>query len=94
MTESPISKQGKFYHSADKGRIYNLGQKEIKAMTESGAPIDITFQVADIQTPLGSVRRLCQAGHRVVFEGENDGSYIEHIESGVVYLYIWKRDNT
>ena len=101
MNPSPMSKIGGFYHSANKGRIYNVGQRELQAVTESGAPISITFQVADIQTPLGSVKRLCQAGNRVVFEGENDGAYIEHIESGQripIYLedgqymiHLWSR---
>ena len=51
-------------------------------MTRTGANIDVTFQVAEVNTQLGSVRRLCQAGNRAAFEGENEGSYIEHIESG------------
>ena len=36
----------------------------------------MTFQAAPVSKPLGSVKRICAAGHRVVFDG--DGSYIEN----------------
>ena len=35
----------------------------------------MTFQAA-VSKPLGSVKRICAAGHRVVFD--EDGSYIEN----------------
>ena len=38
------------------------------------------MQVTDVQTPLMSVSRVCDEGHRVVFT--RDGGYIEHEESG------------
>ena len=34
----------------------------------------MTFQAAPVAKPLGSVKRICQAGHCVVFD--EDGSYI------------------
>ena len=64
----------------------NLGtttrdKKDIKALTEGGTNVDITFQIADhITQPLGSVRRLCEAGNRVVFD---DKSYIENKATGL-----------
>ena len=46
----------------------NIG-KDVKASTDGGTNVDITFQVADkITQPLGSVTRLCEAGNRVVFD--------------------------
>eukprot|EP00973_Karenia_brevis_P052565 7302161-Karenia_brevis.AAC.1 len=38
------------------------------------------FQVADVTKPLASVTRICQAGHRVVFD--SNGSFIEDKQSG------------
>ena len=40
----------------------------------------VTCQVAPVAQPLGSVKRMCQAGHRVVFDDE--GSYIENKWTG------------
>ena len=78
---SPMSKYQRFYQAANKTRIYNKGQKDIKAVTGNGTQVDMTFQVADqITQPLGSVRRLCEAGNRVVFDKE---SYIENKATGV-----------
>ena len=37
-------------------------------------------EVADVKRALGSVRRLCEKGNRVVFDPE--GSYIENVTSG------------
>ena len=78
---SPMSKYQKFYQAANKTRIYNKGQKDIKAVTGNGTSVDITFQIADqVTQPLGSVRRLCEAGNRVVFD--NDGSYVQDKKNG------------
>ena len=41
----------------------------------------MNLQVVDVTKPLGSVSRICAAGHRVVFD--NDGSYIEHKATGM-----------
>ena len=40
----------------------------------------MTFQLAAINKPLASVRRMCEAGNRVVFDEE--GSYIENKATG------------
>ena len=58
----------------------------------------MTFQVCDkINGPLGSVRRICEAGNRVVFDDEF--GYIENKQTGmktplekvqgVYYLNLW-----
>ena len=44
----------------------------------------MTFQAAPVSKPLGSVKRICAAGHRVVFE--EDGSYIENKTTGEVNM--------
>ena len=42
------------------------------------------FIVCDVSKALGSVSQMCQTGHRVVFNPpwDNEGSYIEHIDTG------------
>ena len=42
----------------------------------------MTCQVAPVARPLGSVRRMCQAGHRIVFDLE--GSYVENKMTGEI----------
>ena len=44
----------------------------------------MTFQAAPVSKPLGSVKRICVAGHRVVFD--EDGSYIENKTIGEVNM--------
>ncbi len=39
--------------------------------------VEMAFQVANVQTALGSVIRLCAAGKRVVFDDDEGGGYIE-----------------
>ena len=38
------------------------------------------IQIADVKKALGSVRRMCEAGNKVVFD--DDGSYIENKGTG------------
>ena len=40
----------------------------------------MTFQAAPVAKPLGSVKRICQAGHYVIFD--EDGSYIVNKATG------------
>ena len=49
-------------------------------MTKEGQKIGMDIQIADVKKPLGSVRKMCESGNRVVFD--EDGSYIEHKASG------------
>ena len=44
----------------------------------------MTFQAAPVSKPLGSVNRICAAGHRVVFD--EDGSYIEKRTTGEINM--------
>ncbi len=47
----------------------------MKGVTDESQEVGMAFQVAKVRGPLGSVRRNCEAGNRVVFHEE--GSYIE-----------------
>ena len=44
----------------------------------------MTFQAAPVSQPPGSVKSICAAGHRVVFD--EDGSYIENKSTGEVNM--------
>ena len=75
------SESGLTYQSATGEPIPNLGEKKLNLVTNGGDKRTMTMQVAKgIAKPLGSVSRICAAGHRVVFD--DDGSYIQHKETG------------
>ena len=75
------SESGLEYQSATGQPIRNLGEKTLNLMVTDGTMRRMTMQVAEkVSKPLGSVSRICAAGHRVVFD--DDGSYIEHKETG------------
>ena len=49
----------------------------------------MTLQVVDVKKALGSVRRMCEAGNKVVFDDE--GSYIENKRTGERAILIKER---
>ena len=54
--------------------------EDVKVRTKEGHKCVMKMQVTDVQKPLMSVSRICDAGHRVVFL--RDGGYIEHEKTG------------
>ena len=56
------------------------GGWELKGMTEEGDEVTMEVQIADVKRVLGSVRKICQAGNRVVFE--EGKSYIQNKRNG------------
>ncbi len=95
-----MSENGGYYTSASGGVVYNEGERDIKGVTEDGQEVGMTFQVTKFRGPLGSVRRICEAGNKVVFD--EDGSYTENkkpkkkiiIEKvkGVYVLKVWVKE--
>ena len=82
---TPASEAGVWYRSACGTRIFNEGEKTVRGYTSSGAYMDVTWQVADVTKPLGSVLRMMETGNRVMFEldeGKNTRGYIGHIATG------------
>jgi len=69
-----------FYRAANNTKIAIHGKKALRGYTNEGSEIGIGLQVADVKKALGSVRRMCEAGNRVVFDDE--GSYIENKGTG------------
>ena len=85
VTEYPIvetekSRSGACYASATGEPIPNLGEQKLPMATEEGSMRAMTFQAAPVAKPLGSVKRICQAGHYVIFDEE--GSYIMNKATG------------
>jgi len=80
VTESTASKRGVEYEVANGVTIPNEGEKRFEAMSEEEIKRKITAQVCDVNKALLSVKKVVQAGNRVVFDAS--GSYIEDLESG------------
>ena len=69
------SRRGVPYEVANGVRIPNLGEKEFQGYSEEGTVRSITTQVSEVNKGLLSVRKVVEAGNRVVFDSK--GSYIE-----------------
>ena len=74
ILETDKSRSGACYASATEEPIPSLGEQKLPFATEEGSMRAMTFQAAPVAKPLGSVKRICQAGHDVIFD--EDGSYI------------------
>ena len=102
IVEGECRKKGVEYEVADGTMIPNLGEKRFIAATENGVLRRMTAQVCEVNKPLLSVKRILQAGNRVVFDPE--GSYIEdkssgeimHLreEGGMFLLKLWAKKAT
>ena len=80
LRETEASKSGKFYRAANDTKIAIHGKKQLLGYTREGSQIGIDVQIADVMKALDSVRRICEVGHRVVFD--EDGSYVENKSTG------------
>ena len=79
-------RNGVTYRTASGHVLPNLGETVVSGVTGSGHPLSLTMQVAGVNKPLASVRKMCLAGNRVVFEDQGDtalGGYVQNIDSGV-----------
>ena len=64
------------YRAAKDKHIAIHGKKELHGYTPEGSRIRIDAQIVDVKKALRSVRRMCEAGNRVVFDEEE--SYVEN----------------
>lgn len=76
------AKAGVQYKVANGHRIDNLGEKKLSCKMVSGMRGSIIAQVGDVQKPLYSISQCVRAGHRVVFDEGQWGSYIENKKTG------------
>ena len=70
------------YASATGDPIPNLGEQLLPLLTSEGTLRAMTFQAAPVDRPLGSVKRMCDSGHSVVFDGPD--SYVLNKLTGEV----------
>ena len=68
------------YTMANGQKTSNKGEKHAQAVARDGHEIAFKAQVTDVHRPLMSVSRICDKGHRVVFESH--GGYIESLTTG------------
>ena len=97
--EGEAYRKGVQYEVARGTLIPNLGEKRFVAMGEGGQLRKMKAQVCEVNKALLSVKRVVQAGNRVVFDQE--GSYVEDTytgermplreEGGMYMLKLWVR---
>jgi len=80
--ESPESRRGENFQSATGEPIPNLGDIRLPMYLREGSVRGMVMKAAPVTKPLGSVKRICAAGHRVVFD--DDGSFIMNKTTGEV----------
>ena len=62
------SKVGVKYTAANGKAIYNEGSKTLVGKTKEGHKKKIEFEVADVNKPLASLRKIVKKGHRIVLK--------------------------
>ena len=77
IQETPESKAGLCYASATGNPIPNFGEQVLPLETSEGTLRSMRFQAAPVERALGSVKRICQAGHRVVFDEDEGKLYFK-----------------
>ena len=82
VIETDASRSGLNYASATGDPIPNLGEQLLPLFTREGTLRTMKFQAAPVSRALGSVMRMCQSGHRCVFD--EDGSYIVNKITGEI----------
>ena len=79
------SREWQQYVTADGSKIDNMGEKRISATTAEGSEVSMTFQIAQVTKPLGSVGKMCDAGNQLWFT--KTGGEIWHEDTGTVTAF-------
>ena len=82
IKDTDASRNGVTYASATGAPIPNLGEQVLPLLTQEGSLRSMRFQAAPVDRALGSVKRMCSSGHRVVFD--DDGSYVLNKSTGEI----------
>ena len=78
-------KKNEYYVTADGGKVYNQGQKEVVSTMDGSQCRKMVFPVAAVKKSLGSVSQMVRNGNKVVFDMDEYGkdiSYIFHKNTG------------
>jgi len=88
VMESSASKKGENFYSATGEPIPNLGDIKLPMIMREGTARGMLMRAAPVSKPLASVKKICQAGHAVVFDDE--GSFIINKTTGEMN---WMRED-
>jgi len=88
VMESSGSKKGENFYSATGEPIPNLGDIKLPMIMREGTSRGMLMKAAPVSKPLASVKKICQAGHAVIFDEE--GSYIINKTTGEMN---WMRED-
>ena len=88
IVESEGSRKGECFFSATGEPIPNLGDIRLPMIMREGTSRGMLMRAAPVSKPLASVKKICQAGHTVVFD--ESGSYVVNKASGEVN---WLRED-
>jgi len=88
VMESSASKKGENFYSATGEPIPNLGDIKLPMIMREGTSRGMLMRAAPVSKPLASVKKICQAGHAVVFDDE--GSFIINKTTGEMN---WMRED-
>ena len=80
MEESPGSKVGQNFNAAGGKSLPDLGQKDVRMVTNEGVDTTTSWQMVDITRPLTAVRQVRRQGNRVIMGLY--GGVIQNIETG------------
>jgi len=68
IRETTASKEGHNWYDVKGGKVRNLGEGDIKGVSEDGIPIEFTAQVGEgVKKMLLSVKRACKSGNMIIF---------------------------
>jgi hypothetical protein len=85
VVEGKAARMGVKYASATGEEIPNLGEITIPMVTMEGSRRKMKMQAAEVSKPLASVKRICEAGHTVVFD--EDGSFMYNKTTGEINYF-------
>ena len=88
VMESSGSKKGENFYSATGEPIPNLGDIKLPMIMREGTARGMLMRAAPVSKPLASVKKICQAGHAVIFDEE--GSFIINKTTGEMN---WMRED-
>ena len=74
------SRKGPGFRAANGNPIKHDGKKAMRGISDDYQPVDISAQVAEVKTMLGSVNQIMNAGNIVHFEKGN--CYVKSIRTG------------
>ena len=82
VKETPESRRGENFASATGEAIPNLGIMQLPVVLREMSMRSLSMCAAPVTRPLCSVKKICKAGHMVIFDEE--GSYIYNKASGEI----------